>query len=168
MATSPKLISVDEYLRTNYKPNCDYIDGILYQKPFAAWKHARMQGHLGSLLGQRFRDFETAIEVTVRIREGKYRVPDVVVDRRDHVEDPYPIEPVHLCIEILSPEDRMSNIFAKCEEYHAWGVATTWIVDPDWQRAWEYRRGLRPTEVAPDGSLTAEGILIPLRDVFLV
>ena len=127
-----------------------------------------MQGHLGSLLGQRFRDFETAIEVTVRIQEGKYRVPDVIVGHRDHVEDPYPVEPVHLCIEILSPEDRMSNIFAKCEDYHDWGVATTWIVDPESKQAWEYRRGLRPNEVVPDGSLTAEGISIPLRDVFSV
>lgn len=73
---------------------------------------------------------------------------------------------MHLCVEILSPDDRMSEVCAKCEEYLEWGVETTWIVDPDAQRAWEYRRGQRPNEVPASGSLTADGISISLADLF--
>jgi len=62
----------------------------------------------------------------------------------------------------------MSEICGRCEEYHAWGVETTWVLDPEEQRAWEYRRGQRPAEVPRTGSLTAEGISIPLSDVFSV
>ena len=31
MATAPTLplVSVEEYLRTSYEPNCEYIDGVL-------------------------------------------------------------------------------------------------------------------------------------------
>jgi Uma2 family endonuclease len=166
MATSPTLLSVEEYLATTYKPACEYTDGVLHQKPMPTRKHSRVQGRLAFLLTQGFPDFEVDPELTVRIRPGKYLVPDLALQHCDYIQDPYPTEPVHLCIEILSPDDRMSEIFAKCEEYHAWGVATTWIVDPEWQRAWEYRKGLRPTEVTPEGSLTAEGISIPLQDLF--
>jgi Uma2 family endonuclease len=90
------------------------------------------------------------------------------VQRRDRIQDPYPSEPVHLCVEILSPEDRMSKILAKCEEYHTWGVETAWVVGPEAQRAWEYRQGQRPTEVSGSGSLTADGISISLRELFSV
>src|ERR1700733_7068629 len=58
----------------------------------------------------------------------------------------------------FSPDDRMSKVLAKCEEYHAWGVPTVWIADPENERAWEYRAGQRPKEIAVDGSLTANGI----------
>ena len=88
------------------------------------------------------------------------------MQRRDRIQDPYPIEPVHLCIEILSPGDRMSEMLAKCEDYHAWGVEATWIVDPESRQAWEYRRGSRLIEVPPDGSLTAPGISLHLARIF--
>ena len=77
-----------------------------------------------------------------------------------------PTEPIHLCIEILSPDDRISEVFANCEDYHAWGVPTTWILDPEWRCAWEFRSGQRPVEV--HDALTAEGISISLADVWSV
>lgn len=107
-------------------------------------------------------------EATVQIRPGKYFVPDVVVQRRDNIQSPYPTEPVHLCIEILSPGDRIGEIFSKCEDYHVWGVGATWVVDPEAQRDWEYRKDQLPTEVPASGSLTAEGISISLADLFSV
>lgn len=120
------------------------------------------------LINLGFPKFAAASEVTIRIREGKYFVPDVIVQSRDHIQAPYPTEPVPLCIEILSPDDRMSEVLAKCEDYHAWGVPTAWIADPDNERAWEYRAGQRLKEIASDGSLTAEGISIPVSQVFSV
>jgi Uma2 family endonuclease len=164
MATAA-LVSVEEYLATTYKPACDYVDGALYQKPMATRKHSVIQSRLSQLmLG--FPDFESNTELTVQIRTGKYLVPDFVVQDRGHIQDPYPTEPVHLCVEILSPEDRIGAVFTKCEDYHAWGVETVWIVDPENPRAWEYRKGQRPVEVPLTGSLTAPGISISLADLF--
>ncbi len=161
-------VSVEEYLATSYKPACEYLDGVLRQKPLPTRKHGLLQRRLGQLIDIGFPDFESESEVTVRIAEGKYYIPDVIAQRRDHIQDPYPTEPVALCIEILSPDDHMSEVLAKCEEYHAWGVPTAWILDPDEEQAWEYRAGQRPKEIPPDGSLTAEGIAIPLADAFSV
>lgn len=125
-----------------------------------------IQAQLMMLIIQGFRQFAAASEVTVQIRTGKYLVPDVVVQHRDRIQKPYPSVPVHLCVEILSPDDRISEVFAKCEDYLEWGVETTWVVDPEAQRAWEYCKGQRPAEVPQGGSLRAEAISIPLADLF--
>jgi Uma2 family endonuclease len=71
-------------------------------------------------------------------------------------------------VEVLSPEDRMSEACAKCEEYHAWGVPNTWIIDPEALRGWVYRNGERPHEVAEPGSLTAEGIAVSVAVLFSI
>src|SRR5215471_4062435 len=127
MASGTVLVSEQEYLSTTYKPGCDYIDGVLRPKPMATRKHGKTQIRIGQLfLG--FPDFEADSELTVKLRTGKYFVPDLAVQRRDQIQDSYPGQPVHLCIEIMSPEDRFPEVVAKCAEYHEWGVETTWIL----------------------------------------
>jgi Uma2 family endonuclease len=165
MATAA-LVSVEEYLATTYKPACDYVDGVLYQKAMPTWDHGTIQSQLSTLITQGFPQYKVGSEVTVRIRTDKYLVPDLIVQDRDRIQKPYPTEPVHLCVEILSPEDRIGAVFTKCEDYHAWGVETVWIVDPENPRAWEFRKGKRPVEVPLTGSLTAPGISISLPDLF--
>ena len=165
MATG-SLISEQEYLSTTYKPNCEYIDGVLRQKPMATEAHSAIQAELAYLVRARFSQFKPNTEFTLKIRTGKYYVPDLVVQRRDFIQSPYATAPVHLCVEIRSPEDRVSEVFQKCEEYHDWGVEMCWVIDPESRRAWEYRKGQLPTEVPAGGHLTAEGISIPLADVF--
>jgi Uma2 family endonuclease len=128
----------------------------------------RIQSQIAVLINPRFREFLTGSELTVKIRTGKYLVQDVAVQRRDHIQDPYAIGPVHLCVEILSPEDRFSEVVAKCEDYHEWGVETTWIIDPESRRAWEFQKGHRPVEIPAAGSLTADPISVPLAELFSV
>jgi Uma2 family endonuclease len=129
-------------------------------------KHSVIQSRLGFCILSRYPQFEPASELTVRIRTGRFLVPDLAVQSRDNIQDPYPLDPIHLCVEILSPEDRMSDTFSKCEEYHAWGVANVWIIDPEERRAWEYKSGHRPSEVPPEGSLTAGAISVSLAELF--
>jgi Uma2 family endonuclease len=95
-------------------------------------------------------------------------VPDVIVQRRDRIQEPYPEEPVHLCVEILSPEDRFGEVVLKCEDYLDWGVETAWIIDPESRRAWEFQKGQRPIEVSETGTLTAAGISVSMRELFSV
>ena len=167
MAAVQTLISVGDYLAHETKPASEYEDGVLRQKPMAAWDHGVLQKRIMQLLDHAAPALVSASEVTVQIREGKFLVPDVIAQRREAIQDPYPLEPVHLCVEILSPSDRISEALAKCEEYHAWGVEMTWILDPDERRAWLFRKQHRPEEVPADGSLVTEGVSIPLAEVFV-
>ena len=164
--TTGTAVSVEEYLRTSYTPNCEYVDGLLVPKSRGTKKHGKLQLRIGTLLEKAFPNYETTTEQTVRITPSQYLIPDLAVERRDQAQDPYPILPVHLCIEILSPDDRLSSALEKCETYHRWGTPYTWVVDPQERRAWQCSNGLAPVEVQAAGELTAGDIHLSLSDIF--
>jgi Uma2 family endonuclease len=93
---------------------------------------------------------------------GKYLVPDVIA--APVLQSPYPTEAMLLCCEILSPEDRLGGMLAKCEEYHAWGVPFCWIVDPVKRTAWEYHAAAEPARVT--SILRAGEFEINLEELF--
>jgi Uma2 family endonuclease len=92
---------------------------------------------------------DAVTEVTVRLSASKFLVPDVIA--APVLQSPYPTEPVLLCCEILSPDDRLvlmpGRMLAKCEEYHAWGVPFCWLIDPVKRTAWEYHSDMEPERV---------------------
>lgn len=150
------------------KPACEYLDGVLTQKPLPTWDHGAIQSQSIQLIAREAPGLFPAAEITVQLRTGRFLVPDVVVQDRARLQRPYPLDPVHLCIEVLSPSDRVSDVLAKCEEYHAWGVPTAWIIDPDERRAWEYRAGQRPVEILVGGRLTTDRVSISVDELFSV
>jgi Uma2 family endonuclease len=107
---------------------------------------------------------EALAEVTVRITPTKYLIPDVIA--APVIQSPYPTEPVLLCVEILSPEDRVGAMLAKCEQYHAWGVPFCWVVDPEKQTAWQYHSAGDPQRVERGGVLTAGELRVQLEELF--
>jgi len=165
MLAAAALVSVEEYLGTDYKPTCDYIDGVLRQKSMGTYKHGKAQARTSTLING-IPGFDAAPELTCRVRQGKYLVPDVAVQRVSEIQDPYPTAPIHLCIEVLSPGDRFSDTVAKCGEYHEWGVKYCWIVDPDNKQCWEYHAESRPNPIPPDGQITAGPIALNVSEVF--
>ena len=156
-------VSVEDYLRNSYEPNCEYIDGLLVPKAMGTKKHGRLQHRIAILIETAFPHYETTPEFTVRISEGKYLVPDVSVELRDNSQDPYAVLPIHLCIEILSPDDRLKAVLTKCEDYHTWGTIHTWVIDPVNQKAWQYTKGDEPREVR---ELRAGDIHLQVSDLF--
>ncbi len=151
---------VDEYLRLTEKPNGEYRDGVVTPKPMPTLFHGLVEFMLVSML--RELGLQAAAEVTVRLSATRYLVPDVVA--APVLRSPYPTEPVLLCCEILSPEDRLGATFSKCEEYHAWGVPYCWVIDPVKRTAWEYHLSGEPMRVAE--SLRAGEIAVPLDELF--
>lgn len=168
MAPTSTLVSVEEYLNTNYKPACEYREGVLTQKAMPTRKHSVVQGESLYLIRSRYPEFEPATELTVRTSPSRYLVPDLSVQLRADIQDPYPTRPIHLCIEILSPEDRLADTAAKCNEYAEWGVPHNWVIDPEKRLAWQYQPATGLVEVPADGALTAGPISIPLAELFAI
>ena len=154
------LTSVEEYLRLTEKPYCEYRDGVVSPKAMPAKLHSLIQFALQMLL--RGQGVQPLPELTLRISPTKYLVPDVCV--ADDFPGPYPTEPVLLCCEVLSPEDRLGTMLGKCEEYHAWGVPYCLVIDPVKRTAWEYHAAAEPVRVME--TLSAGELSVALAELF--
>ncbi|HEX4229839.1 MAG TPA: Uma2 family endonuclease [Bryobacteraceae bacterium] len=165
MSTSA-LMTVDEYLKLDVKPYCEYVDGVLYPKPVPGFLHGFVQLLLGSLLIVHAREFYASSEVRIKVRSGKYLLPGIAVVRPEDYESLYPAKPVFLCVDIASPDDRPGQLLAKCEEYHQWGVTHCWVIDPERRIAWIYDRDAEWLKLNESGTLIAGEIEIPLQEVF--
>jgi len=124
--------------------------------------HALIQKILMMLLDKQ--GVEALAEVHVRLSPTKYLIPDVIA--APEIQSPYPTEPVLLCVEILSPEDRVGAMLAKCEQYHSWGVPFCWVIDPEKQTGWQYHSGSEPERVDRGGTLTAGNLSVHLEELF--
>lgn len=153
-------VPVDAYLRLTEKPYREYRDGVLYPKAIPTRLHSIIQLALATML--RNQGASAFPELTLRISETKYLIPDVAV--ADDFPGPYPTEAVRLCCEILSPEDRLGAMLAKCEEYHAWGVPYCWVIDPVKRAAWEYHSGGEP--VRGTEALRAGDVAVSIGELF--
>jgi Uma2 family endonuclease len=75
-------------------------------------------------------------------------------------------KPPFICIEILSPEDRMSRVQERIDDYLKFGVSYVWVLDPRSRRAWVYSKG--EIREAKDGFLRTENpnFTVPLAEIF--
>jgi Uma2 family endonuclease len=165
MATSA-LIPVEEYLRTSYRPDCEYVDGEVQERNLGEHEHATLQCELIFWFRQNAATWQIRVVPEQRIRTGasQYRVPDVTVFLKDQ-----PIEKVYsqapfLIIEILSPEDRLSRMQLRVREYATMGVEHIWLLDPETRTA--YRCTPSAIEVATELSIPETPIYLPLQEIF--
>ncbi|HEX4808329.1 MAG TPA: Uma2 family endonuclease [Bryobacteraceae bacterium] len=161
------LVPVEEYVRDLSDSHLEYVDGVLIQKPMPTWMHAVLQAWIAALIMRQYPQYVAGGEVHARLRTTEFRLPDIAVQLREVAQaERYAEHPPILCVEILSPEDRIGAIFAKCEGYHDWGVPVCWVIDPIKWRAWIYERQGEP--VLETDYLVASDIRLALIDAFSV
>ncbi len=166
--TAKVLMDVEEYLRTSFEPDCEYLDGEIVDRNMGELPHGDVQGNLYRMLW-RFRKtlgIRVVTEIRVQINPRRYRVADVAVWKDDNIGTGIPTVPPFLAVEILSPEDRMVRMAPKVQEYLSIGVQWVWVIDPEERAALVYSQA-RP-EGAPATVLRTQNpdIEIPLESAF--
>lgn len=128
---SATMLSVEEYLRTSYRPDREYVDGELRERNVGKWEHARVQWLLANWFGAREAEWGVigSTEQRMQVAPARVRVPDLVVLRPGAQPDIL-TEPPLLVVEILSPDDSYWDTQERAQDYLAMGVGTVWIVDP--------------------------------------
>ena len=162
------LVSVEEYLNTSYSPDCEYVEGKILERNLGEQDHSRQQTLLTGYLLNREKEWGIHVftEQRVQVKKDRFRVPDICVVAGGRPSEQIFTRPPFLCIEILSKEDRMTDVLVKVEEYLAFGVRYVWILDPRTRRAQIYDPG--GVHEVKDGMLwTLEPeILVPLDRLF--
>jgi Uma2 family endonuclease len=139
MATLPvsdydePLVTVEEYLRTSYRPDCDYVDGRIEERNVGEYDHGLLQALMGYFFMRHRGEWgiKVAMNVRTQVSQRRFRVPDLSVLRADAPKEQILTHPPLIAIEILSPEDRLSRFQARIEDYIAFGVEHIWIFDPE-------------------------------------
>lgn len=129
--------SEQEYLALPTNHLVEFSDGRVEVLPMPTTSHQRIVLYLYRLLASFLevsgRGSVLTAPLPVRLWEGKYREPDVVVMLAEHEErirEQYWDVP-DLVIEVVSPVNRAHDTEIKRREYAQAGIPEYWIVDPE-------------------------------------
>ena len=158
------LVSLDEYLHSNYDPDMEYVDGVLAGRNLGTQLHSLLQTIVTIYLGQFRKMHRLSIFSECRLlvaNTGRYRIPDIMV-----VEHPYPKGRVvtdvpAVVIEIKSPEDTLDEVIGKCLEYAGLGVPNIVVLDPDYKRQYVFANNALQLVSAINLTLPMSGANLP-------
>ncbi len=165
----PTLVAVEEYLATSY-PDGDreYVEGQVVERNGGEIDHASLQTRIVFYLLSHYLKFWAAVEVRVQVRQERFRVPDITLIAGPQPRGRIVTNPPHLVVEVLSPDDRATDIQEKIDDYLAFGIPYVWIVNPRTMRGYVHTAdGARE---AKDGILrTFEPVIeMPLSELLPV
>lgn len=127
-------ISVEEYLTLSYndRPEPDYVHGDIVERSLPTPTHAKVQGILAGMffvLGKRA-PLHSLPELRARVAPDVFHVIDLAIYVEDLPQGRYASEPAYVAIEVVSPDDRYTNMIELLEEHRRWCVPHIWLVDP--------------------------------------
>jgi Uma2 family endonuclease len=169
MATQA-IIPVSEYLRTSYRPDCDYVDGVVQERNLGEQDHSDLQTRIAKLLGA---DPDEAYiwvntELRVQVKPDRFRIPDVCVRRADAPSEQIVQTPPLLCIEVLSPEDTVSRTRERVRDFLDMGVRQVWVVDASTRSVMVFEKATMVEHTAGILRVPDTGVEISLADVFTI
>ncbi len=160
-------VSVEKYLRTVYRPDCEYVDGMVHERLWGELDHALVQGSLLAFFGIRRHTTDLIVLPSLRFQTEptRFRVPDIVVTR-GKPDEQILTKPPLLCIEILSPEDQTPYMHTKIKEYLDFGVPVIWLIEPTEKKIWVYRANGMEEVVGESIKVDGTDITVPFSQIF--
>ena len=165
---SATLIPVSEYLHTIYEPDCDYIDGELQERNVGEGPHAFLQGIVYAMFNANRRTWNIAAapELRVQVSANRFRIPDICILRRSDPKDNIIQNAPLICIEVLSPEDRIHRMQERIMDYASMGVEHIWLIDPISRNAWVATADGTRKPANAEFTVPGTPIRIPLTEAF--
>jgi Uma2 family endonuclease len=94
------------------------------------------------------------------------RIPDVCLIRADTPREQVTETPPLLCVEVMSPEDRLSRTTKVLDDFAAMGVEHLWIIDPRDRVGYIYQPGGRLQQVEDRMAIAGTSIYLDLVGLF--
>ena len=181
MSETTRLVTAEE-LEKLPEDDCRYelVEGRLIRMSPVGYLHGKIVLQFAALLLRYLegRDLGTAVtEVGFRLASNPdtVRAPDLAFIRQDRIPpvDPQGFwqGPPDLAVEVLSPQDRPSDVRDKVEEYLLQGVTLVLVIDPGNKGVVAYRRLSAPIALRAGDDLLECDDVVPgfrctVRDIF--
>jgi Uma2 family endonuclease len=133
---SRAVFTAEQYLQTSFDgPDREFVNGEVVERNVGEKPHSEAQVRLVEIFYElrRKHPLYSAIELRMRLTPSRYRIPDFAVFYPEKPRELVPSHPPLLIAEIVSREDRYTEILQKLEEYRIWGVQHIWLIDP-WRK----------------------------------
>jgi Uma2 family endonuclease len=183
MATQLHTMTADELLAMpDDGIRRELVEGEIREMAPAGFEHSVVAANFATELNQFVRKHKLGAvgtaDPTFRLvgEPDTVRVPDVAFVRRERIEQMGGLTKgfvsggPDLAVEVVSPNDRYTEVRAKVREYLAAGTAMVIVLDAEGRSATIYRPGRAPLELTEsdviDGEDVVPGWKLPVRDIF--
>jgi Uma2 family endonuclease len=159
------LVTVEDYLKMSADPDCEYVAGVIEERPVGEYDHSTWQIALAAFFLAREKELGilSRPELRVQVAADSFRVPDVVLLKREAPREQIITHPPLAVFEILSPEDSMTRMLEKLAEYERMGIAAIWVIEPKRLLYYRYREGqLTPGTIF---ELPGAGFSVPFSEI---
>lgn len=131
--------ALDYYLHETWDPDREFVDGEVVERNSGEKDHASWQIALARFLStyRQSANIRVYPELRLQVSEKRFRIPDVLAISRTSPDEQIISHPPLLCVEILSPEDRIARMGEKLEDYFRMGVRAVWVIDPRTQTGYQ-------------------------------
>lgn len=178
--TTDRLLTGDDLLALGDIGPCELVDGRIVPMSPTGGEHGAIEALLTSALVNFVRARKLGqvmggeVGIYTRRQPDRVRGADVAFWSKDRM----PGRPTRkfvevapeLAVEILSPDDRWSDLRQKIEEYFAIGVERVWIVDPATRTVEVFESATRSQRLGEADRLRGEGVLegfeLPVAELF--
>jgi Uma2 family endonuclease len=180
MSVTTKPITAEELFAMGDIGRCELVKGEIIHMPPAGAEHgdlaAELLYHIKAFVnrGKLGKVYAAETGFTIARNPDTTRAPDVAFVRTERVPAGYRRGffdgPPDLAVEVLSPDDRASDVLSKIDEWLSAGATSVWIADPQTRSIEIYRQGRQVVRYARDDCLrdepTLPGFELKLSEVF--
>jgi len=179
--TAPALMTAEEFVRKHGGEYVELIDGIVEPIPMPKPLHGRVCVKASRYLDEFVEANDLGVVcsndtfVLVHRNPDRVRGADVVYWSKAKLPDGQVPEgvieaPPDLCVEVVSPTNRRSEVFSKVGDYLGAGVTAVVVLEPDSATASVYRQTGGQQILAASDTLTLPDVLpgfaVPVRKFF--
>lgn len=150
MSEAARLVTAEELARLpDDDRRYELVDGRVVCMSPVGFQHGRIVMQFGSLLHQHVQSRKLGVVMTevgfkLASNPDTVRAPDIAFIRQDRIPLSEPRGfwngPADLAVEVLSPDDRQSDVRTKVEQYLTGGFALVVVIDPAAETAATFRR----------------------------
>ncbi len=157
------LISVEEYLKTTYEPDAEYVNGVIEERNTGSDIHSAWQVAVSTYFSGRAREWNIRVRPVLRVKTGecRYRIPDIAILDANAPRDPVALVPPLIAFGILSPEDRLSRLLVRLNDFETMGVTGLYVIDPADNSFFRFRQG----KLEAASEIALQDRIIPFTEV---